>query len=58
MKRRDLINKLKAAGYKEVRDDGNHTIYKKDGCRAVQIPRHKELNEFTAQGILKVAGLK
>lgn len=58
MKRKDLLKKLKAAGFHEVRDDGSHTIYKKDGWRAVQIPRHKEINELTAQSILKAAGLK
>lgn len=57
MKRKDLLRKLKSAGFQEVRDDGNHTIYKKEGCRAVQIPRHTELNEYTARGILKTAGL-
>lgn len=58
MKRRDLLKKLKAAGFREVRDDGDHTIYKKDGCRSVQVPRHRELNELTAKTILKIAGLK
>jgi len=58
MKRRDLIKKLEAAGYKVDRDDGNHTIYEKDGCRPVQVPRHREINELTAKAILKVAGIK
>ncbi len=58
MKRRDLIKKLEAAGYKVDRDDGNHTIYEKDGCRPVQVPRHREINELTAKTILKVAGVK
>ncbi len=58
MKRRDLIKRLEAAGYKIDRDDGNHTIYEKDGARPVQVPRHREINENTAKSILKVAGLK
>lgn len=58
MKRRDLLKKLKAADFYMVRDDDDHTIYKKDGWRSVQIPRHRELNELTAQSILKVTGLK
>lgn len=58
MKRRDLIKKLEAAGYKIDRDDGNHTVYEKQGCRPIQIPRHREINENTAKSILKVAGLK
>lgn len=58
MKRRDLVKKLLAAGYKLERDSGDHTIYAKPGNRSVQVPRHKELNELTAKAILKVAGVK
>lgn len=58
MKRRDLIKKLQAAGYKADRDDGNHTIYEKEGSRPVQVPRHREINENTAKSILRMAGLK
>lgn len=58
MKRRDLIKKLEAAGYKVARDDGDHTIYTKQDSRPVQVPRHRELNEYTARAILKQAGLK
>ncbi len=58
MKRRDLIKKLEAAGYKVDRDNGNHTVYEKEGSRPVQVPRHREINENTAKSILKVAGLK
>lgn len=57
MKRRDLIKKLEAAGYKPDRE-GDHSIYEKEGCRPVQIPRHREINENTAKAILKAAGLK
>lgn len=57
MKRRDLIKKLEAAGYRLDRD-GDHSIYEKEGCRPVQIPRHREINENTAKAILKAAGLK
>lgn len=58
MKRRDLIKKLESAGYTKDRDDGNHTIYEKKGKRPVQVPRHREVNENTANSILKTAGLK
>ncbi len=58
MKRRDLIKKLEAAGYKIDREDGGHTIYEKEGNRPVQVPRHREINEITAKSILKAAGLK
>ena len=58
MKRRDLIKKLESNGYRLDRDDGNHSICEKDGCRPVQIPRHREINENTARAILKAAGIK
>lgn len=57
MKRRDIIRKLEAAGYRLDRD-GDHSIYEKDGCRPVQVPKHREINELTARNILKAAGLK
>ncbi|HPX70672.1 MAG TPA: type II toxin-antitoxin system HicA family toxin [Bacillota bacterium] len=56
MKRRELVKKLEKAGYKLVRI-GNHFIYEKAGCRSVQVPNHRELNERTAKQILKDAGL-
>ena len=58
MKRRDLVKKLEAAGYKVDRVDGDHTIYEIDGGRALQVPRHREINENTARSILRAAGLK
>lgn len=57
MKRRDLIKKLEAAGYRMERN-GDHTIYEKEGCRPLQVPNHREINDNTAKAILKVAGLK
>ena len=58
MKRRDLIKKLESNGYRLDIDDGNHSIYEKDGCRPVQVPRHREINENTARAILKAVGIK
>ena len=57
MKRRDLIKKLEAAGYKVDRDDGNHTIYEKNGCRPVQVPRHRELMSSPLRQSLRWQGL-
>ena len=57
MKRRDLIKRLEAAGYRAERT-GDHTIYEKPGSRPVQVPQHREINEYTAKAILKAAGLK
>lgn len=58
MKRRDLIKRLEAAGYRKERDEGSHTVYAKPGGRPIPIPRHTEINEYTAKSILKAAGLK
>ena len=57
MKRKDLIKKLKAAGYRLDRT-GNHSIFEKPGSRPVQVPNHREINEYTAKAILKAAGIK
>lgn len=58
MKRRDLIKQLEGSGYRKVRDDGDHTVYGKEGDRPISVPRHREVNENTARAILKAAGLK
>ena len=57
MKQRDLIKRLTDNGFKRVRK-GRHKIYEKEGCRAVQVPDHREINEYTAKAILKDAGLE
>lgn len=57
MKQRDLVKKLQSLGYKLDRT-GNHAIYVKDGCREVEVPNHREINENTARAILKDAGVK
>jgi mRNA interferase HicA len=57
LKRRDLIKKLEAAGYKEARNN-THAIYEKEGGRPVEVPNHREINEVTAREILKQAGVK
>ena len=58
MKRRDLIKRLEAAGYRKERDTGGHTVYAKAGSRPIPVPRHNEVNEQTAKTILRAAGLK
>jgi len=57
VKRKDLIKKLKAAGYRLDRT-GNHAIFEKPGSRPVQVPNHREINEYTAKAILKAAGIE
>ena len=56
MKQRDLVKRLEAAGYRLVRK-GDHKIFVKPGGQPVQVPDHKEINEYTAKAILKAAGV-
>lgn len=60
MKQADLVKRVRKMA-KEVdlsfelkREGGNHTIYELGGKKIV-VPRHREINELTAKGILKTA---
>ena len=57
MKKRDLIKELEKAGYRRDRNS-DHIVYEKDGCRSVQVPHKREVNEYTAKAILREAGLR
>jgi mRNA interferase HicA len=57
MKRRDLIRLLEQNGWRRIRNKGNHEVYS-NGVSLEAIPRHKELNELTAQKIIKRCKLK
>lgn len=57
MKRRDLIRKIAKAARAQgvdwtVGEGGSHSVCKLGGHK-IPIPRHNELNEMTARGILK-----
>ena len=54
MKRHDLARSLKSLGWELEREGGNHSIWSKKGVR-LSVPRHKEINELTAKGILRSA---
>ncbi|MDZ4661085.1 MAG: type II toxin-antitoxin system HicA family toxin [Pseudomonadota bacterium] len=51
MKRRDLERKLKQLGWWQI--TGSKHDKWTDGINAVAVPRHREINEYTAKGILK-----
>jgi mRNA interferase HicA len=63
VKRIDLLRRLrkgaKAAGatFDLVREGASHSIYVY-GAQQVVIPRHNEINEYTARGILDDVGLQ
>jgi len=58
VKRRELLGKIRseASGHgltlDEIRDRGAHTVYRVGGSQ-FSVPRHNEINELTAQGILR-----
>jgi len=55
MKRRELEQKLRKLGWELTRHGGKHDIWT-DGEREGAVPRHKEINEYTAKAILNEAG--
>lgn len=60
MKRRDLIKTVKqiakTQGYEYSQEEGgSHTKVMFDGKFVTTIPRHNEVNEITAKGIIKQA---
>ena len=52
MKRREFIKRLEALGFVLDRHGANHDIYKR-GDEKEEVPRHKDINERLAKGILK-----
>jgi len=52
MKRRDLIKKLKDAGFVLVRNGANHDVYVR-GNVTEPVPRHSEIPEGLAKSILR-----
>ncbi|MBI3794592.1 MAG: type II toxin-antitoxin system HicA family toxin [Nitrospinae bacterium] len=52
MKKTELTKRLSRMGWYLTREGGNHEVWT-DGVNSVYVPRHAELKEFTALGILK-----
>lgn len=52
MKRRELIKKLEAKGWYLKRHGADHDIYT-DGVHREVIPRHPDIKENLAKGIIK-----
>jgi mRNA interferase HicA len=55
MKRTELERRLRNLGWRFLRHGGKHDVWT-DGDREVAIPRHSEINEYTAKAILREAG--
>lgn len=54
MKKVDLEKQLTRLGWRFSRHGGNHDVWT-NGKINESVPRHKEINEFTAKKILKTA---
>jgi mRNA interferase HicA len=54
MKKRDLERKLRNHGWHFLRHGGSHDIWT-NGADEVSVPRHKEIGEMLAKGVLKEA---
>jgi mRNA interferase HicA len=54
MKKRDLEQRLRALGWYLLREGTNHEIWT-NGQDQTIVPRHREVNELTARGILRLA---
>lgn len=54
MKRRELEKKLKKLEWMLCRHGRKHDIWT-NGEYEIAVPRHKEINEYTAQALLKEA---
>ncbi len=55
MKRKELIKKLKAKGARQIRQGGNHEFWESRKGYRFPVPRHTEIDEHTAKGIMKQA---
>lgn len=54
MKRVDLEKRLRKLGWYFERHGANHDVWS-NGTREIPVPRHNEINEYTAKAILKDA---
>lgn len=58
MKRKDLIRHLRKYGCILEREGQKHTVFYHPGHqKSVTVPRHSEINTFTARGICKDLGI-
>jgi predicted RNA binding protein YcfA (HicA-like mRNA interferase family) len=58
MKRRDLVRHLEAHGCRLKREGGRHSVYWNPANDKISsVPRHSEINRFTAEGIYRDLGV-
>jgi len=54
MKRKQIVKRLRELGWERLRQGRRHDIWGR-GCERLAIPRHAEINEYTAEAIVKEA---
>lgn len=59
-KRADLVRELELAGFRRSKagQTQSHDKFRKDGYKPIAVPRHREINEITAEAIRRQAGLR
>ena len=57
MKRRDLEKRRRELGWQMVRHGARHDVWGR-GEHEIMVPRHGEINQYTATAILREAGGK
>lgn len=55
MKKRDLERQLTELGWFKKREGSSHELWTNGKGDSQPVPRHTEIKEFTAEGILKFA---
>lgn len=53
--RRTITARLESEGWTNI-GGGNHDNFTKQGCRMIQVPRHRTLSPGVARSIAKAAG--
>lgn len=53
MKKKDIEKQISKLGWYLTRHGAKHDIWT-NGVETIEIPRHREVNEFTARGIIKI----
>jgi predicted RNA binding protein YcfA (HicA-like mRNA interferase family) len=57
MKRRDIEKRPHEMGWRMIRHGARHDVWAR-GDNEIVVPRHGEINEYTARAILREAGGK
>lgn len=58
MKRKDLVKHLREQGCELLREGRSHSVwFNPANDRQTSIPRHREINEYTARSICRQLGI-